>query len=524
MKKPHIIILNPDEMRSDTLGHLGNKASSTPRLDQFANEDAVSFRNAYCQNPVCVPSRCSFFTGLYPHVHGHRTMQYLLHENESSLFSELKDAGYYVWMNARNDLIAGQIEGLEQKHADEVFYGKMKRGQKRTPVNHDQSDLYLHYEGIGEIPSHDYDDTAAACERILNWKDQDKPLCLFLGWINPHVPYVTDKEHYDRVRPDLMKERIRFQETSGKSEMIGRLREYTGGDQCPEEKWQEIRRIYLAQCSLIDDYFGMVCDALKQAGMYDDSAIFFLSDHGDFTGDYDLPEKAQNTFEDCLSKVPLMIKAPKGYQTDPGITDSLAELVDFYATALEYAGAASGHDHFGRSLQPVVEDRRSSVRDYVHCEGGRNPGEEHCDEWHAGGPQGPKESDAYWPKKTAQKIDSAHEKAAMVFDGRYKYVHRLSGRDELYDLVNDEGERTNIIATAPAEKLNELKNEILSWYQSTCDVVPHSYDRRLTSGKNWAMVSPICPPAKAEKYKAAIKGLDIKAAIAKCMAMRSSEQ
>ena len=73
-KKPDIIIINPDEMRWDTMGHMGNPAASTPNLDAFALNEAVSFENAYCQNPVCVPSRCSFFTGLYPHVNGHRKM------------------------------------------------------------------------------------------------------------------------------------------------------------------------------------------------------------------------------------------------------------------------------------------------------------------------------------------------------------------------------------------------------------------------------------------------------------------
>ena len=84
-KQPHIIIFNPDEMRADAMSHLGNPAAVTPNLDRFAEEDAVSFSRAYCQNPVCVPSRCSFFTGLYPHVYGHRTMSHLLHPGEDSL-------------------------------------------------------------------------------------------------------------------------------------------------------------------------------------------------------------------------------------------------------------------------------------------------------------------------------------------------------------------------------------------------------------------------------------------------------
>ena len=123
-KRPHIILFNPDQMRADALAHLGeNPAAQTPFLDALAAGQAASYRHAYCQNPVCVPSRCSFLTGQYPHVHGHRTMRYMLHGEESSLFSELKAAGYHVWMNARNDFLPGQDPDTFARHADEVFYG-----------------------------------------------------------------------------------------------------------------------------------------------------------------------------------------------------------------------------------------------------------------------------------------------------------------------------------------------------------------------------------------------------------------
>ncbi len=93
-----------------------------------------------------------------------------------------------------------------------------------------------------------------------------------------------------------------------------------------------------------------------------------MSDHGDYTGDYDIPEKAQNTFEDCLTRVPLLIKPPKTEHTDPGIADALTELVDFYATVMDYAGAEPTQDQFGKSLRPILEDRTKPGRKYVFCE------------------------------------------------------------------------------------------------------------------------------------------------------------
>ena len=91
-RRPHLIIFNPDQWRGDTLAHLGHPAVQTPHLDRLAREDGVSFRWAFCQNPVCTPSRCSFMTGWYPHVRGHRTMFHMLrvHEGEPVLLKTLK--------------------------------------------------------------------------------------------------------------------------------------------------------------------------------------------------------------------------------------------------------------------------------------------------------------------------------------------------------------------------------------------------------------------------------------------------
>jgi arylsulfatase A-like enzyme len=92
---PHIVIFNPDQWRGDVLGHLGNRAAVTPHLDRMVATDAVSFRNAFCQNPVCTPSRCSFMTSWYPHVRGHRTMFHMLRQDEPVLLKTLKENGYF---------------------------------------------------------------------------------------------------------------------------------------------------------------------------------------------------------------------------------------------------------------------------------------------------------------------------------------------------------------------------------------------------------------------------------------------
>lgn len=485
-KRPHIIIFNPDEMRWDCLHHMGNPAAITPNLDRLAAEEGVSFSRAYCQNPVCVPSRCSFLTGLYPHTRGHRTMSYLLRPGEETLFTELKNSGYYVWMNARNDLVAGQYPGLVESHADEIFYGadrlapgpvKHLRGEKGNKYYYSHFDGELKTDENGLNYSDDDAAVDAAIARILNPPDE-RPLCLFLGLLFPHTPYAVEEPYYSAVDRRKLPARVKLADCEGKSKIIQKIHEYAQMDDMTEADWDELRAVYLGMCMKVDAQFGRLVDALKKAGIYDDCAIFFFSDHGDWAGDFGLPEKAQNAFEDCLSRVPLLVKPPKGVDFEPGVSDSLVELVDFYATALDFAGAKSSHVHFGRSLRPALKEHGYALRRFACCEGGRLPEDTHCDEYHDF-PNGTPESYVYYPKMKAQSDPEAHAKGVMLRGERYKYINRISGEDELYDLEADPKETKNLInEPALAPVVAQMQRDMLRWLMETADVVPYEKDQR----------------------------------------------
>ncbi len=511
-KRPHIIIFNPDQMRSDALAHLGNPASHTPFLDEFARNEAVSFRNAYCQNTVCVPSRCSFFTGLYPHVHGHRTMSYLLREGEESLFTELMGAGYEVWMNSRNDLVAGQIDGLMEKHATEIYYGgecAAAPGPENPDIRGSKGDknYYSHYLGKLGHDKHnknytkDDEDVDAAIKKIKS-RDSQKPLCMFLGLIYPHPNYAVEEPYFSAINRKKLPERVKASQTKGKAKMLNTIQNNQQLEQYTEKDWAELRAVYLGMCMKVDEQFKKLCCALKECGMYDDSAIFFLSDHGDYTGDYDISEKSQNTFEDCLTKVPLLIKPPKNTGVAPGITDSIVELVDFYGTVLDYVGVKGSHSYFGRSLRPVINDRQASIRKYAFCEGGRMDYEYHCDEFHSGSDGGTPERSPYYPRLKAQTDHVAHGKATMITDGKCKYIKRIYEKDEFYDLECDPKEKINEIENVKYKnKITEMKLEMLNWFQSTCDIVPYDHDKRYNFDTAWARIRQVCPREHREEAR-----------------------
>ncbi len=489
-KRPHIIIFNPDQMRCDALHHMGNMAAVTPNLDGFAEREAVSFSNAYCQNPVCTPSRCSFLTGLYPHVHGQRTISHMLDEGQSSVFKELKNAGYYVWMNGRNDFLAAQRPGIFAEHADKVYFGG--GAEPNPPANPDwrggqsSPSYYSFLPGkLQDIPgkkhiSRDDDDLNHALEAIRG-RPKDRPLCLFLGLFYPHPPYMIEEPYYSMIRRELLPPRIGApKDWKGLPAGLKMLHDAFHMEAWAEEEWDELRAVYLGMCAKVDDQFGHLIKVLKEEGIYDDCAVFFLSDHGDFTGDYGIVEKAQNIFTQDLTRVPFLVKPPAWIHVDPGICKSLVELTDLYPTIMEWAGVIPDHTQFGISLTEVAGDRSRSHREYVHCEGGRTNRELHCTEEEESGGLDP--TAPYYPRLSVQAQQGpGHGKGTMIFDGRYKYVRRLYEQDELYDCLEDPGNlRNRIEDSSLKEEKHRLKEEMLTWYQDTCDVVPYKIDSRFS--------------------------------------------
>lgn len=496
MRRPDILIFNPDQWRGDVLGHMGNPAAVTPCLDAACDPAKgggfVSFRNAFCQNPVCTPSRCSFMTGWYPHVRGHRTMHHMLHpeRGEPVLLKQLKDAGYFVWWGGKNDLVSGadairaccDIRHEPEEGALPMF------GPNRSWRGAPEGDLFYSFlagrvdKGSADhYHDSDWSHVFAARDLILSHRG-DQPLCIYLPLSYPHPPYGVEEPWFSLTNRERLPLRIPAPadwKSTGKPCLLEGISERQGLRSWDEQRWNELRATYYGMCARVDHQFGILLQALKDAGRYDQSAVFFLSDHGDFTGDYGLVEKTQNTFEDCLTRVPLLIKPPGGVKCQPGIRDSLVELVDFTATVYDFSGVTPDYDHFGRTLRGLMENDEVELRGAVFCEGGRLPGETQAME--LASPSATDPASLYWPRVGLQARDDRpwHGKAVMCRTASFKYVQRRDEADEFYDLSDDPGETVNRIAD-PACKhaIAAMKERILQWWIETCDVVPRTIDSR----------------------------------------------
>jgi len=497
---PHIVLFNPDQWRADAVGHLGNPAALTPVLDAWVREDAVSFSRAYCQNPVCTPSRCSFMTGWYPHVRGHRTMHHMLQPDEPCLLRTLKDNGYFVWWGGKNDLVPGQngfdaycdVKYTPDQPPRPMFMSD-RADQWRGELGSDTFYSFLAGEldtgGEDIYRDSDWAYVLGAIDLIRN-PPKDKPLCLYLPLTYPHPPYGVEEPWYSAINRDTLRSRIR-EPGEGKPSLLAGIRDRQGLNGWTEERWNELRAIYLGMCARVDHQFGMLLDALREAGIYDDTAVFMFSDHGDFTGDYGLVEKTQNTFEECLTRVPLLVKPPAGIPVKPRVSDALVELIDIPATVEAITGITPDHTHFGRSLLPIISGETDAGRDAVFCEGGRRVDEDHASERDSPGSADP--TNLYWPRVGLQVIsDTAHSKAVMCRTSDHKYVRRLYERDELYDLRRDPAELHNLIDDPSyAEVVARLKDRLLTHFLDTVDVVPHRADLRNAPPEPIAAESPV---------------------------------
>lgn len=495
-KRPNIVFFVADQMRCDSLHHMGNEASVTPNLDNIL-EEGISFENAYCQNPVCVPSRCSFLTGLYPHTTGHRTMHYLQrHEDEPNILKEMKNNGYEVIWIGRNDVIPG--DKIKTIYCDEYYDGisfenkrdivsnqfakMISSGGSKKITEEDMKDDNFYSFYIGKLKDNngygkqDWNCIQSAIDYIerKGKSDDGKPFFLYCTISFPHPPYACEDPWYSIINRDkLLQRRPNISSLKDRASMLYGIESKQNLQSWSEERFNELRATYLAMVSRFDHQFGMICDKLKENHLYDDTNIFVYSDHGDYTGDYNITEKVQNCFENPISNVPLLIKPSKNIEVNPRKTKALAELLDLPATLADMCGFEISYTQFGKSLVHVINGDEEH-KDAVFCEGGRIHGEEQAME-KGHGPDSP-----YWPRLSTQSSEGPeHTKAVMCRMGNIKYTMRLYEKDELYDLDKDPLELDNRIDDPEyKEIITQFKERILYYYMETTDFVPKGKDQR----------------------------------------------
>ena len=472
---PNIIIFVPDEMRGDSLS-LGGKCNpiiKTPNIDRLA-EDGVAFTKCFTVNPVCVPSRCCVFTGQYVHSNNHRSLYQLLEPWEENLFKFLKIKGYEVVWIGRNDLFAKQainesvtkrISMFKRSGVEKLRISKMKGNT--FPKNHPlRKSFYFGARTLEQARDFDFNIIQNALEYLES--KPNKPFCLYLALNFPHPPYNVEEPYfsmYDREKlPSPIPSKL-----DDKPEFMKIMHERYGLNKLNENDFKEILATYYGMISRVDDQFGQVVRKLKEIEEYDNSAIFFFSDHGDYAGNYGLTEKWSNAFQDCLINIPLIFKIP-GYKPEKKIYENLVESIDIFPTLMEIADISTPYTHFGKSLIPLLENAGAEHRNEVFAEGGYNTREPQCFEVVVKDPDIPI-AGIYYDKTNIQiEKPSTVVRSAMIRTKEWKLIIRNGVKEELYDLVKDPQELNNLIDDdACSEIILFLKEKLLRWYLNTSD-------------------------------------------------------
>ena len=471
--RPNIVIFMPDQQRADAVGAFGNPTVQTPNIDALAGR-GVRFDEAWGQHPVCGPSRISLMTGWYPHVAGHRTLDNLLGPDEPNLLRLLRDGGYQVAMAGdRGDVFA---PGVTEASTDVCGYivtpaGNLFEGLHiEYPEDHPMFRAF-YFGSQGDEPRLDPDE--AAVRTAISWIDEvggdDRPFALWVPLINPHPPFMVEEPWFslhDRADVALP---IPAADGIGKAGFMDEYRRRYGWDQLDEAGFREIIATYYGMVSRTDEQLGRVMEAVDRAGALEDTIVVYLTDHGEYLGDFGLVEKWPSGLDPCLVRNPLIIAGPgvaEGQVCGAGV-----ELIDVLPTLLELAEIEPSHTHFGRSLSSVLRDPTAGHRQHVFSEGGFHPAD--VDLFEAGG--------WIYQTKTDIQTELPHlvGKAQAVRSATHTYVYRQCEPDELYLRETDPAEVVNVIDDpAHTGVVTELRDHLLDWLVATSDVIPWQADPR----------------------------------------------
>ncbi|MEQ8840229.1 MAG: sulfatase-like hydrolase/transferase [Acidimicrobiales bacterium] len=471
--RPNVVIFMPDQQRADAVGAFGNTVVQTPNIDALAAR-GMRFDNAWGQHSVCGPSRVSLMTGWYPHVAGHRTLDNLLTENEPNMLRLLRDGGYQVCLAGnRGDVFAA---GVTEASTDVCGYivepaaNLFESLSMAHPEGHRMFQAF-YFGRQGDKPRLDGDE--AAVQTAIAWIDEvssrDQPFALWVPLVNPHPPFMVEDPWFslhDRADVPLP---IPRDAGVGKPGFMAEYRRRYGWDELDEADFREITATYYGMVSRTDDQLGRVVQAVDRAGELDNTIFVYLTDHGEYLGDFGLVEKWPSGLDPSLVRNPLIVAGPG--VTEGSVCSAGVELIDVLPTLLEVGDIESSHTHFGRSLTPLFANPGAEHRAHVFSEGGFSP--QDVDLFEAAGW-------IYQHKADIQReLPELVGKAQAIRSPQFTYVYRQCESDELYLRDTDPHEIVNVVDDPRhGDILAELKGHLLDWLVATSDVIPWNADPR----------------------------------------------
>jgi choline-sulfatase len=427
IERPNIVIIMADQMAAPALPMYGHPLVDAPNLERLAAEGVV-FDSAYCNSPLCAPSRACLVTGQLASRTG-------VYDNAAELPASVPTFGHYLRQMGYHTCLCGkmhfvgpdQLHGFEERLTTDIYPADFgwtpdwERPAHRPSWYHNM--LSIVQAGTCQTSNQlDFDEEVAfhAVRKIydLARAGDRRPFCLFVSFTHPHDPFAIRREYWDRYDHEAIDlpavAPIPVEELDPHSRRVHHVCDL-GRYRQTEARVRRARHAYYAAISYVDDKVGQVVRALEGAGLAEDTILLFVSDHGEMLGERGLWYKM--SFFEWSTRVPLIVHAPRWFAArrvaeHVSLVDILPTLIELVAGEEESPLSAPVDGH---SLVPLLRGEPGTGGDTalgeILCEGAVAP-------------------------------------CFMVRRGRYKYIYSPADPERLYDLKADPQELCNL-ATEP---------------------------------------------------------------------------
>lgn len=419
-KPKNLLFIMSDQHLKTASGCYGNTEVKTPNIDEIAR-GGIRFKSAYCQAPVCVPSRGSIVTGLYPHRHGARVLKDPLPANSRTVGHYFQKHGYVTGAIGKMHFVdESNRHGFQHRLNEADFLATLNEDEQRL-LRQDQGGAGGTDGRPSKLPARFFQDNYFADQTVQFLREnKNRPFCLWSSFYMPHTPLVPMAEYFDLYRSSPLSLPLRSHSAlqgAFPGHLI-RARE-RGWYQQTDTALLESLRGYYGNISQMDACVGRVFNALRELGLDRNTVVVYTSDHGEMADAHRMWTK-HNMFEESVA-VPLVVSAPG--EVEAGASrNEIIEQIDLFPTLAEFCGIGSPRGIHGKSFSSLLRGRRYTPREFAYSE--------------------------YYFCHDVFTRDNRYvgkEPILMIRTDRWKLNHLSWDRSEFYDMQQDPREFTNLI-------------------------------------------------------------------------------